>query len=97
MVISAGPLAEAHVVAVRSGFTASLLVFLARIQLEIVPVDASTAEAVGRACERYGKGQHPARLNFGDCFAYALAKQRNCPLLFIGDDFAQTDVTPALP
>jgi ribonuclease VapC len=45
---------------------------------------------------RFGKGNHPAGLNFGDCFAYALAKERNLPLLFKGDDFASTDLRPAL-
>lgn len=46
---------------------------------------------------RYGKGNHPARLNFGDCFAYALAKERGLPLLFKGNDFSRTDLQPALP
>jgi ribonuclease VapC len=45
---------------------------------------------------RYGKGQHPARLNLSDCFAYALAKALNAPLLFKGDDFSQTDIRSAL-
>ena len=44
------------------------------------------------AYERWGKGQHPARLNLGDCFAYALAEEYHCPLLFVGQDFARTDV-----
>jgi ribonuclease VapC len=48
------------------------------------------------AYSRFGKGNHPAGLNFGDCFAYALAKERDLPLLYKGADFAQTDVTPAL-
>ena len=48
------------------------------------------------AFERMGKGRHPARLNYGDCFAYALAKKRSEPLLFKGDDFARTDLVPAL-
>jgi len=48
------------------------------------------------AYRRFGKGHHAAGLNFGDCFAYALAKERDLPLLFKGDDFAQTDIRPAL-
>jgi ribonuclease VapC len=48
------------------------------------------------AYRRFGRGNHPARLNFGDCFAYALAMQRGAPLLYKGNDFSQTDVKPAL-
>ncbi len=53
--------------------------------------------AIGRAAHRdYGRGSgHPARLNFGDCFAYALARETGEPLLFTGDDFVHTDLTPA--
>jgi len=47
--------------------------------------------------ESYGRGRHPARLNFGDCFSYALAKWENEPLLFKGSDFSQADIVPALP
>ena len=52
--------------------------------------------SVREAYQRYGKANHPAKLNFGDCFAYALAKARNETLLFKGDDFRQTDVEAAL-
>jgi ribonuclease VapC len=97
LLISAGTLAEAFVVAARSGFTEALESFLSSVTLEIVPVDAATAAAVGRGYARYGKGLHAASLNFGDTFAYVLAKERDCPLLFIGNDFSKTDITPALP
>lgn len=64
--------------------------------IDIVPVTHSMAD-IGRAAhERYGKGRHPARLNYGDCFAYALAKETGQPLLFKGNDFAHTDIEPAL-
>lgn len=54
---------------------------------------ADTATLVLDAFDRYGKGRgHPARLNMGDCFAYAMARQRGVPLLFKGDDFGQTDI-----
>lgn len=53
------------------------------------------AEAVS-AFRRFGKGRHPAALNFGDCFSYALAKAEGVPLLFKGDDFSKTDIVPAL-
>ncbi|WP_117193171.1 type II toxin-antitoxin system VapC family toxin [Rhizobium terrae] len=58
---------------------------------EIAVTPAETAFAI-EAFERYGKGRHPAGLNFGDCFAYACAKQRATPLLYKGDDFSQTDI-----
>jgi ribonuclease VapC len=51
---------------------------------------------VGNAHVRWGKGGHPAGLNFGDCFAYALAQELDCPLLYVGDDFARTDVKGAV-
>jgi ribonuclease VapC len=63
--------------------------------IEIVPVDRSLANAAVDAFDRYGKGRHPARLNLSDCFAYGLAKTRNLPLLFKGDDFSKTDIVPA--
>ena len=59
---------------------------------EIVPVDAEQADAARRAWRRYGKGRHPAALNYGDCFSYALAVTRGEPLLFKGEDFAKTEV-----
>jgi len=64
--------------------------------LEIIPVDVGQAEAASRAYRRFGRGYHPARLNFGDCFAYALAMETGEPLLFKGDDFARTDVARCL-
>jgi ribonuclease VapC len=73
-----------------------LLELLHRSQATIVPCDASLAGAAYEAWLRYGRGRHPAGLNFGDCFAYALAKQRGEPLLFKGDDFAKTDIVAAL-
>ena len=97
LLISAGTLAEAYVVAARSGVTEALESFLSGVILEVVPVDADFAAAVGRGYARYGRGLHAASLNFGDGFAYALARERNCPLLFIGNDFSLTDIIPALP
>lgn len=64
--------------------------------MEIAPTSAEQARIGAAAYRQYGKGSHPARLNFGDCFAYALAKSTGEPLLFKGDDFIHTDVTPAL-
>lgn len=69
---------------------------LARAEVEVVPVTRAQAEIARQAYLDYGKGNHPARLNFGDCFAYALAKSANRPLLYKGDDFSRTDIASAL-
>lgn len=66
--------------------------FIHRAGIEIVAVDQDQAEIARRAWRRYGKGRHPAGLNYGDCFAYALARATGTPLLFKGNDFALTDV-----
>lgn len=63
--------------------------------ITIVPVDATLAQLAADAFRRFGKGRHPARLNFGDCFAYALARARDLPLLFKGKDFSKTDIRDA--
>ncbi|CAN5699935.1 hypothetical protein BH11ARM2_BH11ARM2_06460 [soil metagenome] len=58
----------------------------------VVPFTPRDAELARDAFDRYGKGRHPARLNYGDCMAYALAKRLGEPLLYVGGDFAQTDL-----
>ena len=68
---------------------------LSQSLFEIVPVDHQQMTAANLAFERYGKDRHPAKLNFGDLFSYALAKSRNLPLLFKGNDFSQTDIISA--
>ena len=70
---------------------------MAELNIEFVVVDEGLARMAREAYRRYGKGWHPARLNFGDCFSYALSKRENEPLLFKGNDFSQTDIVPALP
>jgi ribonuclease VapC len=62
---------------------------------EIVPVSVQQSELAVEAFRRFGKGRHPARLNIGDCFAYALAKATREPLLYKGGDFALTDIAAA--
>lgn len=69
---------------------------LANAGIELVPVDADQAYIARQAFRQYGKGRHPAALNFGDCFSYALAKASGFPLLFKGNDFAKTDIQSAL-
>jgi ribonuclease VapC len=69
---------------------------LARSRIEFVAFDDRQASLARDAFCRSGRGRHPAGLNFGDCLAYALARHLGEPLLFKGDDFARTDITPAL-
>ena len=70
--------------------------FLHHAKLDVVPVDSDQIEIARQAWRQYGKGRHPAGLNFGDCFAYALAKVLDQSLLFKGDDFVHTDISPAV-
>ena len=71
--------------------------FLRDAKVEIVPVDADLAARAMSGWRRYGKGRHPARLNFGDCFTYALAERTGHPVLCTGDDFEATDLTVVRP
>jgi ribonuclease VapC len=66
--------------------------WLHRAEVEILSVDAEQADMARRAWRRFGRGRHPAGLNYGDCFSYALAATHDEPLLFKGDDFTKTDV-----
>lgn len=68
---------------------------LKRLDCDLVSADAEQAMVARQAFIRFGKGNHPAKLNLGDCFAYALAKYAGEPLLFKGNDFSQTDVMVA--
>ena len=73
--------------------------FISKAQITLAPVDTEQAQLARRAFRVYGKGRHPAGLNFGDCFSYALAKSLDEPLLYKGEDFPQTDIEchPASP
>jgi ribonuclease VapC len=94
--ISAVSLQEAGVVVVgRNGDETAwtlLDALVTHLKLEVVPHDAALATIARVAFLRFGKGRHKAKLNFGDCAAYALAKSTGLPLLFKGDDFTQTDI-----
>jgi ribonuclease VapC len=68
---------------------------LSILAIEAQAVDVQQGILARRAFTRFGRGRHPAALNFGDCFVYALAKVRDEPLLFKGDDFSKTDIVPA--
>jgi ribonuclease VapC len=80
----------------REAGRADLEMFLAESEIEVVAVDRSHADIACEAFRRFGKGRHPAALNIGDCFAYALAKTSGEPLLFKGGAFSRTDVTSAV-
>ena len=69
--------------------------FLLAMKIRVVPIPPEAAHLAIAAFHRYGKGRHPAQLNFGDCMAYACARHYQVPLLFKGDDFAQTDIESA--
>ncbi|MGH3178755.1 MAG: type II toxin-antitoxin system VapC family toxin [Streptosporangiaceae bacterium] len=71
--------------------------FLRDARIEIVPVEADLAARAMSGWRRYGKGRHPAGLNFGDCFTYALAERTGYPVLCTGDDFAATDLAVVRP
>lgn len=94
--MSAGTLAEALIILAHRGGSELLLALVDALGIAIDPVTSAFAERVGEAHGRWGRGVHAAKLNFGDCFAYALAKELDCPLLFVGEDFARTDVRSAL-
>ena len=95
--ISAVTLAEARIVAARRNLTAEMDGLVEGLAFEVESVTDETARRVAEAYATWGKGIHPAALNFGDCFAYATAMSRKAPLLYVGKDFAQTNVRSAMP
>ncbi|MCV0398105.1 MAG: type II toxin-antitoxin system VapC family toxin [Rhizobiaceae bacterium] len=97
LTVSAGTVAEALIVAGRRNVGKELASLISGLGLEIVSVTAASANRVADAYARWGKGIHPAGLNYGDCFAYEVAAERDCPLLYVGDDFSRTDIRSALP
>ncbi len=80
----------------RAQRTDELEELLSALAIELVPFDQQQARTSQAAFIRFGKGRHPAGLNFGDCVSYALARSRGLPLLYKGEDFAKTDVISAL-
>ncbi len=96
LLISAATLAEALIVSARRNVGAEIDQLIARLGFEVVSVTPASARHIAQAYEKWGKGVHEAALNFGDCFAYELAKAHGCRLLYVGKDFAQTDIESAL-
>ena len=95
VLMCAATLVEAGIVAARRSVSMDLQELVVELQPLVIPLTAERARRAIDAYRRFGKGFHPARLNFGDCFAYELATSRDCPLLYVGEDFAQTDVRAA--
>ena len=96
VVISAGTLAEALIVAERRGLGTEMTMLIDGLGLEVLDVTRATARQTADAYARWGKGVDAAGLNFGDCFAYAAAKTHSGRLLYVGTDFSQTDVGGAI-
>jgi len=96
VLISAGTLAEVLIVAARRDLGAEVARLIDALGFEIVAVTPLAARRIADAYLRWGKGRNPAGLNFGDCFAYDVAKEYACPLLYVGRDFAKTDVESVL-
>lgn len=96
ILISAGTVAEILIVAARRDVRSEVERLIDELGLEIVSLTPTGARRVAQAYDRWGKGVHRAALNFGDCFAYSLAKERGCGLLYVGNDFAKTDIASVL-
>lgn len=92
ILISAGPVAEALIVSTRRNVGVQMARLIDGLGCEIVSVTPASARRIGLAYEEWGRGMHPAALNFGDCFAYEMAKEHACRLLCVGGDFAKTDI-----
>ncbi len=96
VLVSAGTVAEAMIVAVRRNVAQEMASLIDGLGFTVVTVTAASARRVAQAYGRWGRGMHPAGLNLGDCFAYEVASEHSCGLLFVGDDFAQTDLQRVL-
>jgi ribonuclease VapC len=96
ILISAGTVAEALIVAAGRGVAEEMTRLLDGLGFTVIEVTSASARRAADAYGRWGKGVRPAALNFGDCFAYEVAKEHTCRLLFVGEDFARTDLESAL-
>jgi ribonuclease VapC len=94
--ISAGTVAEALIVAGRRNVGDEMGRLIEGLGFEVVGVSLASARHIAQAYQRWGKGIHPAALNLGDCFAYQVAKENGCRLLYVGDDFSRTDIQSVL-
>jgi len=94
--ISSGRLAQALIVAARPNGLDEMAALKGGLGFKVANVTPAAARRIAAAYGSWGRGVHPARLNFGDCFAYEVAKENACPLLYVGDDFSRTDSVSAL-
>jgi ribonuclease VapC len=96
ILVSAGTVAEALIVSGRRNVGGEMASLIDGLGFEIVPITPAAARRIAEAYGRWGRGIHPAGLNLGDCFAYEVAKENGCRLLYIGEDFSKTDVESVL-
>jgi ribonuclease VapC len=96
ILISAGTVAEALIVAARRNVGGEVASLIDGLGFDVVAVTPAAARQIAQAYAQWGNGIDPASLNFGDCFAYAVAKENSCRLLYVGDDFAKTDIASVL-
>jgi ribonuclease VapC len=92
ILISAATIAEALIVAARRNVGEEMATLIDGLGFNAVAVTPASARRVAQAYARWGKSAHAAGPNFGDCFAYELAREHDCPLLYVGGDFARTDI-----
>lgn len=95
LIISAGTVAETLIVSARRNVAEEMVSLIGGLGFEIVSVTPAAARRVASAYSKWGNGVHAAGLNLGDCFAYEVAREHGCPLLFVGDDFTKTDIESA--
>jgi ribonuclease VapC len=96
LLISAGTVAEALIVAARRNVGEEMERLIEGLGFEVASITMASARRIAQVYEQWGKGLHPASLNFGDCFAYEVAKEYACRLLYVGEDFQKTDVKGVL-
>ncbi len=96
ILISAGTVAEALIVSARRNVGEEMTRVIDGIGLTVIAVTKASAQRIAAVYEQWGKGVHAAGLNLGDCFAYEVAKEHDCPLLYVGVDFAKTDIRAAV-
>lgn len=96
ILISAGTVVEALIVSARRNVGAEMALLIDGLGFEVLSVTPASARRAAQAYESWGKGVHPAGLNLGDCFAYEVAKENACRLLYVGNDFSKTDIVSVL-
>jgi ribonuclease VapC len=96
LVISAGTIAEALIVSTRRNVGEEMGALIQGLGFDVANVTPASARRIAEAYGKWGKGVHTASLNFGDCFAYEVAKENACPLLYVGNDFRKTDIESVL-